>query len=79
MSRRETNRGALTSQCLGCGESFTLSVRDIRWYRQEGLDLPKRCAFCRRRRRVIKLSKDGPGSYHLKLTGEKLSSFEESP
>lgn len=37
--------------CAGCGQGFTLSYEEQRWYQEQGWSLPRRCEECRSRRR----------------------------
>lgn len=42
--------------CKECGEKFTLTVDDQKWYEEKGYKEPKRCKLCRKLKRegVIK-------------------------
>lgn len=34
--------------CKQCGEEFTMTRSQVAWYEKKGLDLPKRCRYCRK-------------------------------
>jgi hypothetical protein len=40
-----------TFRCVDCGRTFDLSYDEQRFFKERGLDLPKRCKTCRSRRR----------------------------
>ena len=41
-------------KCRNCDRYFILSARDIAWYRDSGIDIPKRCVRCRKRKHYKK-------------------------
>jgi uncharacterized membrane protein YsdA (DUF1294 family) len=45
--------------CVDCGEGFTLSYAEQRWYREQGWSLPKRCPRCLALRRQVRASGKG--------------------
>lgn len=38
--------------CSDCGKTFTLEAGEIHFYESKGLALPKRCAECRKARKL---------------------------
>lgn len=40
-----------TFRCVDCGRTFELGYEEQRFFKERGLDLPKRCKACRSRRR----------------------------
>lgn len=42
------------SRCKGCNEYFQLFVKNIRFYKNKGLEAPKRCNTCLSERRLLK-------------------------
>lgn len=38
-------------KCRDCGNTFTLTVDEQNWFREKGLELPKRCKSCRQKRK----------------------------
>lgn len=38
--------------CISCGKIFVLEPGEIQFYESKGLALPKRCAECRRARKL---------------------------
>ena len=34
-------------ECKQCGEEFTLTDSEMKFYNEKGLNLPKRCSECR--------------------------------
>lgn len=36
--------------CADCGEVFTVTRREVQWYLSRGLEIPRRCAPCRKLR-----------------------------
>jgi hypothetical protein len=48
---RQLTSLSLTTICKDCGEKFTLSEQEIRFYRGNKMSLPKRCYSCREKRR----------------------------
>lgn len=38
-------------ECKDCNKPFTLTVEHQAWYKDRGLELPKRCSECRKKRR----------------------------
>ena len=47
----------LIKKCKDCGESFTITETNKKWFEDRGLHLPERCEDCRKKRKAIK--KDG--------------------
>lgn len=40
-----------TMKCKECGRTFTLTENNVKWYKDMGFELPKRCPSCRKKRR----------------------------
>ena len=40
-------------KCKQCGEEFTLTDSEIKFYNDKGLNLPKRCSECRKKNNNI--------------------------
>ena len=40
--------------CVDCGKCFTLSTRELQFYKEKGLQEPKRCAACRTKHKAQK-------------------------
>lgn len=40
--------------CAECGEEFSISEEEAKWYQDRGFVLPKRCPACRKKRRHIR-------------------------
>ena len=38
-------------KCKDCNKPFTLTEEHLQWYKDKGLEPPKRCAECRKKRR----------------------------
>lgn len=38
-------------KCKQCGKYYALTLADIAWYEENGLDAPKRCMACRKKNR----------------------------
>ena len=49
-------------ECKDCNKPFTLTVEHQAWYRDRGLELPKRCSECRKKRREANNKKEE--AYH---------------
>ena len=45
------NTNVETIICKDCGESFTITADNKKWYEEMGFKLPKRCKNCRKKRR----------------------------
>ena len=46
--RKEWEKGiAYTRVCIDCGNTFTITNREAKFYRDRQFDLPKRCSVCR--------------------------------
>ena len=43
----------LNKKCISCGTQFTLTEKEIAFYNNKNLDLPKRCEECRAKRKII--------------------------
>ena len=43
-----------TRQCVDCGGEFTFTAGEQEYYRDKGLQEPKRCADCRAKKRAEK-------------------------
>ena len=43
----------LILKCVDCGGNFTLADGEIEFYKARGWSWPKRCPFCRKRRREM--------------------------
>ena len=43
-------------ECVDCGQTFLLGASEQRFYRERGLELPKRCKDCRSKRRYERQS-----------------------
>ena len=56
--REPPNFRDLVLKCQDCGSDFLLQSREQLFYFKRGLAMPKRCAECRQRRRVVE--GDGP-------------------
>lgn len=41
----------MVQNCRQCGQSFELTESEIAFYNRKGLDLPRRCAYCRKNNR----------------------------
>ena len=37
--------------CADCGQEFTVSEEEAKWYKDKGFEMPKRCPDCRKKRR----------------------------
>ena len=44
----------MTSNCRDCGKQFELSLNEQKFYKLHNLELPRRCAECRRKRKEAK-------------------------
>lgn len=44
----------IKSTCVDCGQEFTFYAKEQLFFREHGLDPPKRCFHCRRIRRIEK-------------------------
>ena len=42
-------------KCKECGEVFTMTDEEVKWYEDKGFELPKRCPECRKARRRKKV------------------------
>ncbi len=40
-------------KCQDCGESFTFTANEQRFYEEKNLIPPKRCRFCRQKRKNV--------------------------
>lgn len=40
-----------TIKCADCGNTFSITEEEKKWYEDKGFALPKRCKKCRRDRR----------------------------
>ena len=40
-------------ECKQCGEEFTLTDSEMKFYNEKGLNLPKRCSECRNKNKNI--------------------------
>ena len=38
-------------KCKQCGKHYALTLADIAWYEENGLDAPRRCKACRKKNR----------------------------
>jgi hypothetical protein len=45
-------------RCKECNRKFILSLNDIKFFKNKGLDLPVRCSDCRRARKLSKIRED---------------------
>ena len=45
------NTTDIVIKCKDCNKPFTLTVEHQAWYKDRGLELPKRCLECRKKRR----------------------------
>lgn len=45
-------------KCKECGDNFTLTVDDQKWYEEKGFKEPKRCKSCRALRRANVIGKE---------------------
>ena len=34
-------------KCKDCGEEFTITANELKWYEEKGFTAPKRCKKCR--------------------------------
>lgn len=41
-------------KCNGCGMVFPLSNKTARWFKDKGMDIPKRCPECREKRKILR-------------------------
>ena len=41
----------ITIKCQDCGETFIFSAAEQKWYEEKGFTPPKRCRYCRNRRK----------------------------
>ncbi len=68
--------------CVSCGKQFTLTDREIGFYNNKNLDLPKRCEECREKRNKIeKRSKKNifiKVSEKLRTNSSKLASLQQN-
>lgn len=46
------NQEVMERTCLSCGETFTITESEVRFYESKELALPKRCAACRKARKA---------------------------
>ena len=46
-------------KCKQCGEEFTLTDSEIKFYNDKGLNLPKRCSECRKKNNNINNNRTG--------------------
>ncbi len=44
--------------CVSCGKKFSLTEKEIDFYKSKKFDLPKRCEECRKERRELKKQKN---------------------
>lgn len=44
--------------CISCGKQFTLTEKEVAFYNNKNLDLPKRCEECRAKRKTIENRSD---------------------
>lgn len=56
-AERKTQNAAVRErrQCKECGTTFLITETEAEWYENRGLELPKRCPDCRRKRREASL------------------------
>lgn len=55
----EFNQGNIVT-CRDCGEVFSITAKEQKWYAEKGYKLPKRCPECRwKRRQAAQADKDG--------------------
>lgn len=47
-----------TVECKECGEKFSITVEEKKWYAEKGYKLPKRCPACRYKRRQAAQNKE---------------------
>ena len=40
-------------KCKDCGKEFYMDFREVHFYEEKGLNLPKRCKECREKRKII--------------------------
>lgn len=57
--KNETSFKDIEAQCVDCGQTFTITAGEQRFFLEKGLALPKRCKPCREKRRKDKQQKDG--------------------
>ena len=46
----------MVKKCIQCGNDFDLSGAEVDYYKEKGLDIPKRCKKCRQANRLEKNS-----------------------
>lgn len=51
--------GTVTKVCKTCGNTFTLTAKEEKWFTDRNLKSPERCKSCRNKRRTIKKKKGG--------------------
>lgn len=60
----------ITKKCRDCGKEFTLTDKEIGFYKSKGLNLPNRCEECRKKRK---------NSQNQSSSDNTLSKSEKSP
>ncbi len=53
----------ITKKCRQCGKKFTLSDGEIDFFKSKGLELPNRCAECRKKNKAAKANQTAPVSH----------------
>ena len=71
----------MTKTCIQCGKEFELSESEISFFEGKGLELPKRCASCRKqnkrsRSRRYHYKKDGGRSFEEKRSRQEIKTEE---
>lgn len=51
ISDKEDNMKEHYITCADCGQEFTVSEEEAKWYKDKGFEMPKRCPDCRKKRR----------------------------
>lgn len=41
-------------KCIICNKPFSITAQNKAWYKERGLELPKRCKECREKKEAVK-------------------------
>ena len=53
-------------KCQDCGIEFIFSVAEQKWYEEKGFTPPKRCRYCRNRRKNEQIQRERRNNYGYK-------------
>lgn len=50
-------------KCEDCGTEFIFNIQEQKWYEEKGFIPPKRCRYCRNRRKNERIQRERRDSY----------------